>query len=202
MVLAVEHGSPYVDHRVARGAPVGHGVDDASFYGGDELPGDHSAPHLVGELKTRPGGQWLDPDRRDTELPVAAALLLVLAFGTEGAGDGLPVSHPGVLFVDLDTEPCDPSILRRIPEALLTGRHVAPFGETGGEVLLATADPDDQQVITAINRHLSATSRIVIADPDAIVRFLQRAIRSPRSSDESTDAADVVAMLETILKEA
>ena len=108
----------------------------------------------------------------------------------------------GLPFVDLDTETCDPSILRRIPEALLTGRHVAPFGETGGEVLLATADPDDQQVITAINRHLSATSRIVIADPDAIVRFLQRAIRSPRPVDESDEAADVVAMLETILKEA
>ena len=106
----------------------------------------------------------------------------------------------GLPFVDLDTQACDPAILRRIPRALLTGRQVAPFGEADGEVLLATADPDDQQVITAINRHLSSTSRILIADPDAIARLLQRVFRDAGSVE--TEGADVVELLETILKDA
>ena len=106
----------------------------------------------------------------------------------------------GLPFVDLDTQACDPAILRRIPRALLTGRQVAPFGEADGEVLLATADPDDQQVITAINRHLSSTSRIMIADPDAIARLLQRVFRDAGSVE--TEGADVVELLETILKDA
>ena len=54
--------------------------------------------------KPSPRGQWLDPDRADAELAMAARLLLVPALGARRAGDRLAVRDQHILGVDCDPE--------------------------------------------------------------------------------------------------
>ena len=53
---------------------------------GDELAGDGAAHDLVDELEARAPLERLDAEGAHAELPVTAALLLVLALGLGGAG--------------------------------------------------------------------------------------------------------------------
>ena len=117
MVLAVVHGGPHVDHRVARGAAVGHGVPDSGLHGWDQLPGDRSAFDLVDKLEPLAGLEWFEPNEGHPELAVSTGLLFVLALRRRGPGDRLPVGDPHLTCVDLHAK-----------LALHLGQHVPDVG--------------------------------------------------------------------------
>ena len=80
------------------------GLGDALLDRGDVLARDDAADDLVDELVAGSALGRLDPQPRDRELPVTAALLLHLAFGFGLAADRLAVRDAHLFGLDLDAE--------------------------------------------------------------------------------------------------
>src|ERR1017187_8484719 len=89
MVLAIEAGHLHVDHRIAMGAAVLHGLDDPLLHRRDVLPGDGTADDLVDEAEPGTALERLDADGHPADLAVAAGLLLVLPLRLDPRGDRL-----------------------------------------------------------------------------------------------------------------
>ena len=104
MVLPLETRDLHVDDREAERAPVLLGVDHALLDGGDEVPGDRAADDRVDELVAGAALLRLDPQPRDRELAVPAALLLEPALRFRGSVDRLAIGDVHGVGLDLDAE--------------------------------------------------------------------------------------------------
>ena len=132
---------------------MGHGLGNAGLHGRDELARDDPASDLVGELVARSGGQGFDADRRDAELAVPPALLLVLPLGRRGRRDGLPVGHPHLGRVDFHVE-----------LALQAGHHVAQVGlsEPPEQRLVGLVVPGDGQYRVLVDQAVQGVGQLVL----------------------------------------
>ncbi|MNF57000.1 hypothetical protein D3C84_385100 [compost metagenome] len=95
MVLAVVDGDLEVLHRQACEGTSSQYRTHAFLHRRDELRGDHTTLHLVGEEETATARQRLDTQEYLAELAGAAGLFLVPAVAFGRAGDGFAVGHFG-----------------------------------------------------------------------------------------------------------
>ena len=132
---------------------MGHGLGDAGLHGRDELPRDDPASHLIGELVARSGRQGFDADRRDAELAVPPALLLVLPLGHRRRRDGLPVGHPHFGRVDCHVE-----------LALQAGHQVAQVGlsQPPEQSLVGLVVPGDGQYRVLVDQAVQGVGQLVL----------------------------------------
>jgi len=101
---AVDERHLEVDDGVSRDDALGHGLDDAFFYGGAVLLRNDAADDPVHKFEPRAPGQRFDFQPGVAVLPPSAGLLLVLALDVRLALDGLLVRNLGGFQVDLNAE--------------------------------------------------------------------------------------------------
>ena len=135
MGLAARANGAHVDERVAVLAAAFHALPDAGADGGHQVLGDHTAGHLALELEARALRQRLEPNGGDTELAVAAALLLVPALHLDAAGERFAVRHLHVGDVEGDAGACDARQRRRGPRAHSVVDDVESVGTELGDAV-------------------------------------------------------------------
>jgi type IV pilus assembly protein PilB len=96
-------------------------------------------------------------------------------------------------------------LLKRLPQALARRKLVLPIAELEDSIQVATADPDDRATLDTLQRLFGKPIQLVLADPALLGAALDRHLSSGPPSMMSSQAvaeADLVAMLDNILKEA
>jgi type II secretory ATPase GspE/PulE/Tfp pilus assembly ATPase PilB-like protein len=100
----------------------------------------------------------------------------------------------------------DAAALRRAPPGLLLRRRCLPVTGRDGELLLATADPDDYFAAEQIGRLLNLPATLAVAEPATLDARLRKALRQafPEGLDglEAPPELDPVAELAEVLKQA
>lgn len=84
----------------------------------------------------------------------------------------------GMPFVDLDTQPVDPSVVQLLPETVCRRHSVLPIGREGDTVLLATADPGNLLALDDAKALLGRPVSPVVATQSALVAAINRHLRS------------------------
>ena len=88
--------------------------------------------------------------------------------------------------------------LKKLPRALVRRRQVLPL-VLNGEVVLATADPEDRATLDNVKRLLNIPVRIALSEPAALEMAIDRAFPEEYSANQDGDS---VALLDDILKAA
>ena len=131
MVAAVVQHGAQPGHGVARQHAVRQALDEALLHGGDVLLGHAAAHHLFGELEL--ALKRLEAHLAVAVLPVAAALLFVLALRLHRLADGLAVGDLGRLeqggYVELCLQLAVDHVEVRL--ALAADQHFARLGVFG-----------------------------------------------------------------------
>jgi type II secretory ATPase GspE/PulE/Tfp pilus assembly ATPase PilB-like protein len=100
----------------------------------------------------------------------------------------------------------DPELLARVPARLLQRKDLLPLRNVAGQVLVATADPDDEQGLEALRRVFDLPLTLAVAEPPAIQAAVRRFARGPEGSALAPAAAaapwDAVAFLDDMIRQA
>ena len=116
------------------------------------------------------------------------------------------VAHArGLPFADVNRAPPDLDLTRRLPRALLKRAGILPVNGDGDGTILATADPDDRQSISAVQRVLNRPLSVALAEPSVLHAVLDRVLAEldpAATAAPGTAAVDPVALLDRIFKEA
>ena len=97
MIFAVVEAHAEIHHRKSRQKAALGRIAHALFHRRNPVLGNRAAENIVHELDSRAARQRLHLDAAHAELPVAAGLLLVLAFGVGLAANRLAVGNLGRL---------------------------------------------------------------------------------------------------------
>lgn len=158
------------------------------------LIGSEAANRLRSDAR-RQGADLLDLVTTHGRFPVAA-LYRALA-----AAKNLP-------FVDLDGSTCPHELVRRVPESLMLRQLMLPLSQERDGVIVATANPDDRQTLSTLQRIMGQPIKLALADPESLEAAIRRALAEAKPGTvpaaPATQAAppDAVAVLDRIMKEA
>ncbi len=113
---------------------------------------------------------------------------------------GLPYIAPRALQAD-------PSLLAKVPDALLYRRALLPISEQEGKILVATDNPDDQISLDMLRRILGRPILLALADPEAMkaaIRETGRLLKPPVGDPDLVDfgTSESVVELDRIFKQA
>ena len=156
---------------------------------------DAEAADRLQSTARRQGADLLDLVTTHGRFPVAA-LYRALA-----AARDLP-------FVDLEGAVWSQPLVRRVPESLMVRHQVLPIAQESDGVRVATANPDDGQTISALQRVLGQPIHLAVADPESLASTIRRALAEARPGAAGIAAVpaaapiDAVAALDRLLKEA
>ncbi len=104
----------------------------------------------------------------------------------------------GMDFIYPLSFPVPADALKKLPRALVRKRQVLPL-ILNGEVLVATADPEDRATLDNVQRLLGARVRIALAEPATLEMAIDRALPEDYIAIQDGDA---VALLDDVLKAA
>lgn len=153
-----------------------------------------SVPHLQAQARRR-RESLLEVVTARGRFPTAAL------YGALAEARGLP-------FVNWQRTTPQRELVKKLPAALVRKRLVLPIGLKGGELGIATADPDDHQTLGAVERLLGSRFQIWLADPESLRAAIERVLTETHAAapaagrSRSAAAPDVVALLDRILNEA
>jgi len=82
-------------------------------------------------------------------------------------------------LLDMDQVKVDPRWALRIPGNLAVRRKLLPFTRQGDHVLVACADPTDDQGLQAVERYVDAPVLANVADEDSLQRAIHRIFQEP-----------------------
>lgn len=111
----------------------------------------------------------------------------------------------GHAFVDLTSLSVDLEVLKKLPASLLRRKQLLP-GRVGEKSMLVLSDPFDRAAIDMAQRLLGQALPLAMADPSQLRLRIERAlagkaVASP-GPDSIEDDTDLVALLDTIIREA
>lgn len=109
-------------------------------------------------------------------------------------------------YVDFSQLVADTDALKKVPQALVKRKGFLPIKQADGELLLATFDPDDKASIETVRRILVSPFRVALSEPNLLQAAINRAYQLFSNNSITVDSAsaeiDLVALLDTIFKEA
>jgi len=91
--------------------------------------------------------------------------------GEEAIGRALAKAL-GVPFTQVDLSLVDPAVLARFPEGLLKRALAMPLIDSGGQVVVAMADPTDRAAVSELRDAAGGAVSVVVGTPAAIRRAL------------------------------
>ncbi|MHC4972575.1 MAG: GspE/PulE family protein [Planctomycetota bacterium] len=112
----------------------------------------------------------------------------------------------GIAYVDCDAAEFALEHARRLPDVLLRRGLALPVRPAGnGDVLVATADPDDRQTLATVRRLLGRELPVALCEPEALRSAALRtlvALGRAVGREAEFDHEDAVALLDDIMREA
>jgi len=112
----------------------------------------------------------------------------------------------GLKFVDYAQISPDTELLKKIPQTLVRRKGVLPITLEQSGAALAISDPDDRANLEAIKRMLGMPLQVVVAEPSTLNAAINRAYNNQTQAPTGTPSAaaevDLVALLDSIFKEA
>jgi hypothetical protein len=78
----------------------------------------------------------------------------------------------GVPYTNVDLSAVDPAVVTRFPEGLLRRALAMPLIDSGGQIVVAMADPSDRAAVSELKSASGAPIAVVVAAPAAIRRAL------------------------------
>lgn len=109
-----------------------------------------------------------------------------------------------VPYIDLNALPIDGQLLKKIPPSLVRRKLILPVVDND-RTMLAVADPGDRGMLDSVQRLLGLALPVVMADLSLLQLKITQALAGKgveTSSGATADDADLVAMLDTIVREA
>lgn len=95
-----------------------------------------------------------------------------LGFASEEAIGRALARAAGVPFTQVDLSVVDPAVFGRFPEGLLRRALAIPLIDSGGQIVVAMADPTDRAAVTELHEAAGAPISVVVGAPAAIRRAL------------------------------
>jgi type IV pilus assembly protein PilB len=93
-------------------------------------------------------------------------------------------------------------LLKKIPASLVRRKQLLPLIYDGNMVLV-TADPDDRASIDSVQRLLGQQLHIVMTDTQSLQLVIDKSLPEPANdAATTTDETDLIALLDTIIREA
>ena len=133
-------------------------------------------------------------------------------FGVEYVGVSRDTECAGLL--NMDKVKVDPAVALRLPPAVALRRQVLPFAITDGHAFVACLNPMDGAALHAVEKALSLPVRAEPAEPQSLVRALDRVYGDPSGDGDSRmrarsvdlksrtelQADDVIALCDELLR--
>ena len=98
--------------------------------------------------------------------------LVDLGFSTEDDIGRALAKALGTPFTNIDLSAIDPSIVNRFPVGILRRALAMPLLDSGGQIIVAMADPTDRAAVAELRTSAGAPVSIVVGAPSAIRRAL------------------------------
>jgi len=142
-------------------------------------------------------------DARRQRVPVLGAVQAYYRFPLSALYRAV-AEQRGVPYIDLNTLPIDGQLLKKIPPSLVRRKLILPVVDND-RTMLAVADPGDRGMLDSVQRLLGLALPVVMADLSLLQLKITQALASKgveTASGATADDADLVAMLDTIVREA
>ncbi|WP_349432622.1 GspE/PulE family protein [Methylomarinum sp. Ch1-1] len=110
----------------------------------------------------------------------------------------------GHAYVDLTSLSEDLEALKKLPASLLRRKQLLPAND-GDKAMLVLSDPFDRAAIDMVQRLLGRPLPLAMADPSQLRLRIERALAGKAAApetDSAEDDTDLVALLDTIIREA
>ncbi|WP_031433369.1 GspE/PulE family protein [Methylomarinum vadi] len=110
----------------------------------------------------------------------------------------------GHAYVDLTSLSVDLEVLKKLPANLLRRKQLLP-GRADDKTMLVLSDPFDRDAIDTAQRLLGRPLPLAMADPSQLRLRIERALAGKAAApetDSAEDDTDLVALLDTIIREA
>jgi hypothetical protein len=112
-----------------------------------------------------------------------------LGFAEEETIGRALASAVGVPFTQVDLSVVDPAVLARFPEGVLRRALAIPLLDSGGQIVVAMADPTDRTSVNELREVAGSPISVVVGAPAAIRRALAECRGGVGKNGESTTAA-------------
>ncbi|HEY7728898.1 MAG TPA: ATPase, T2SS/T4P/T4SS family [Candidatus Eisenbacteria bacterium] len=99
----------------------------------------------------------------------------------------------GVPYTNVDLSAVDPAVVVRFPEGLLRRALAMPLIDSGGQIVVAMADPSDRSALAELQKAAQAPIAVVVGAPAAIRRALTEWRGEASESAPAVPAASVPA---------
>lgn len=93
----------------------------------------------------------------------------------------------GIPYTNVDLSAVDPAVVNRFPEGLLRRALAMPLIDSGGQIVVAMADPSDRSAVGELRKAAGAPIAVVVGAPAAIRRALSEC-RTPARESTTAEA--------------